>query len=326
MTTINWNNVFKENFFELSDYEMSAYNALDNRDISFFENLQESNHNSFEEFIELSSNKHQDLLVSLITSANISVFESCNNELVRGISYDFYARRESELVGILNIEDLSISLEDKTIKISMNDKTPSINPDLIDSITIAKMLNMVELPVIVELCDSPIIKNTSKRNLVSSTLLASSLLFSISAFAGANEENINNSYDSGDMVDHTFNAVKEMPQVKQMIKEKKDIVNRKVKEFAESIEYKEVAGVVGFIAKAGLDQKISHKGKIDSRKMGLEDLELGNINYSLEVKMNGLVRGSVGGKNPFIKDSSYELNTEVGKNTKVQFDVRIAFD
>lgn len=320
---MKWSNIFNDNI-ELTEAELSVMKALYSDNYDFFIEMSEFNPILFVSFLDNIPARFAYIAKNVISFNNIKLFQSSSNELMRDIAFNFFMNSTNEITGILNIDEHKITLDNKTINVSMNDKMVSYEKELIGMIKIAEELNMNEVPIIVELSESPTIKKPMKNGFINAGILASTLLFSLSSFGMDDQEH--KVYDTEDAVSKTLKAVQKVPEVKAMIDENKEIIEKKAKEFVNEIEHKEIAGALGFATKVAIEQKIGHKGRLPASSLGLGELGLGKLDYSVELKLNGNIKGSIGGKNPFINNSTYEVIAESGKETRFKLDLKIPFD
>lgn len=276
------------------------------------------NEELFLHFLDNSPSRFISLIRSMLSTDSLRIYNKSVNEFVIKLVYDFIKERNPVAYGTLSMKDLIIKLEDNGLENSLNESTQVVDEEFVELLELSDSLNLDNIPVEMHLNDKVIIKQKKNSSILSNGLIAASLFISFSAF----------SMDSTpDIKTETINALGEVQDVRDFIDSQKKIVEWKTKKIVDQIDNKEVAIVVGVASKIAIEQKISHKGKFNTKNIGLSELSLGNLNYQVEVNAKGELKGEISGKNPFMANSEYEINAVTSKKeTKVKIEMNFAFN
>ncbi len=300
-----------------SDIEIKLSYLYQNKDFVNLLALLIQDELSFIHFLNKTNKEDISELKRCINNDNVKLYICSDREEIQNIAFEYFKTTNQVLDGFLNIETNVIELENKTINKVLNEQSLLVDESLLDSIDICSEFNFKNIPIELNLENKLSVCLKKETNFISNTILASSLMLSFSAFAG----------EMGDAKRETLKALKEVKEVQEVVNEKKTNIEFRAKKFVNNIEHKEVAMIAGAAAKVAIDQKVEYKTKLDTSKLGLSELGLGKIDYGVEVRLNGEIRGGISGTNPFLKDSSYELNAIKDKReSKIQLDVRLSFN
>jgi hypothetical protein len=312
---VNIDNIINNN--PESDIEIKLSYLYQNKDFPNLLALLINDELNFINFLNKSNKEDISELKKCINNENMKLYICSEREEIQNIALDYFKNTNQIIDGVLNIETNCVELENKTINKILNEQILLIDESLLDSIDICSEFNLTNIPIELNLDNNPCICLKKETNFISNTILASSLMLSFSAFAG----------EFGDAQRETLKALKEVKEVQEVVNQKKTNIELRTKKFVNNIEHKEVAMIVGAASKVAIDQKVEYKTKLDTSKLGLSELGLGKLDYGVEVRLNGEIRGGISGNNPFLKDSSYELNAIKDKReSKIQLDVRLSFN
>ena len=270
------------------------------------------------------------LFESILTLNNVIVFLKSQNSDIIKMAEDF-------LYSQSQIQNISGKLNLKNLKFNCDEQTKNILINLNKFVDISEIMDFVDqLEIIGEsidmIVDVKVVKNHSgfkmilghevnkkeeinwwKEKLVTGLKVATvcSALFPGVVSAGETDEAIRSAMKAAS---HT-----------QQVKEMKEVLNKKAKEIEENAKNvlaatgTEVpAAIVGVGLKSAIEQKVEFKGK-------LSDIGANAINYDVSVGFDNTYRLGVGGKNPYMKDSNYKIET-LKRNKEQVIQMKLDFD
>lgn len=238
------------------------------------------------------------LFESILTLNNVIVFlKSQNSDIIKMAEVFLYSQSQIQNIsGKLNLKNLKFNCDEQTKHILINLKNHSG----------FKMILGHEVNKKEEI-------NWWKEKLVTGLKVATvcSALFPGVVSAGETDEAIRSAMKAAS---HT-----------QQVKEMKEVLNKKAKEIEENAKNvlaatgTEVpAAIVGVGLKSAIEQKVEFKGK-------LSDIGANAINYDVSVGFDNTYRLGVGGKNPYMKDSNYKIET-LKRNKEQVIQMKLDFD
>ena len=270
------------------------------------------------------------LFESIICLSNVVVFlKSENSEVV--------CLAEKFLEGQAQLQNISGKLNLKKLTFSCEEQTKHILIHLNKYVDVSEVMSFVDNLILIGesldvILDVKIIKNTSgfkmilgqevnqkeeinwwQEKLVTGLKVATicTALFPGIVTAGEQE----------DAIRHAMKAASHTQQVKEM----KQVLDSKAKEIEENAKNilaetgtETPAAVVGIGLKTAIEQKVEFKGK-------LSDLGTGAVNYDVSIGFDNTYKLGVGGKNPYMKDSNYKIET-IKRNRDQVIQMKLDFD